>query len=90
MIQNDAVRFLDSNENEEALKVLVKRMHELDRVTGEYPKRDRERMIEFAGRRWAIDIISGWITDLFAISRGEWEHMYSKREDNDVNDYDEY
>lgn len=90
MRKNDAVKFLENNENKEALKVLFKRMHELDRVTGEYPKRDRERMIEFSGRRWAVDILSSWFTDLFAISRGEWEDMYSKREYNDISDFDEY
>lgn len=87
MNQEQAKRFLDDDDNREALKELVKIMQDVDRVTGDYPKRDRERMIEFSGRRHAIDIVQTWIAQVFAISRGEFEQEYEERDDNYVNEY---
>lgn len=63
MTQQEAKEFLYGND--EALKLLSKKMREIDTV------RDCANQDELYGRQKAIQIIESWITEIFGIADGD-------------------
>lgn len=75
MDQIQAVSFLNSEENKEAIKLLYKRIKSLDSV------RDCVGCTELEARKMAINLIEDWISEILHIKKGE-----IKVEDEDEED----
>lgn len=87
-MEQDIKNFMDDGGRVEAIKLLMNKIRDIDTVQGEYPKRDRERMIEFSARRKAILLVEGWVSELFQIKKGEWKELYSQTDNSEFTEHD--
>lgn len=77
---SEARNFLD--ENQEALKILAKKMVELQSIqTIDKEKSAEDLKAELIGRDMALTIISEWLNELFEIKNGEIMNLASEQDD---------
>lgn len=77
---SEAINFID--ENQEALKILSKKMRELDAIDGiDTDSTETDVRAELIGRKRAIEIINGWMDELFEIKKGDISNLASDEDD---------
>ena len=77
---SEAINFLD--ENQEALKILAKKMRELETIDGlDTDSTETDIRAEIIGRRKAIETINLWLDELFEIKKGEISNLASDEDD---------
>jgi hypothetical protein len=67
-----------TEDNKDALRILADKIRELDTV------RDCDTVKEMQARKYAINMVEGWIEELFGIKKKEFEEFIQEEEDNIV------